>query len=706
MTDDEELHSCITKFMLATCCRSTTNVALSDVLNRISIRKGYDVLIDYKFELVTTGSSAEFYITPPLPHIGDTDTMWCYKGCLAIPARHRPPAELPSHYHSIVTMYEITDSHQPGFVYLKPSYVLRKNEDAIYVAETRKNGVEPTFHLGLSNILSRETNTQYVSQHFSPEICTFLLENDIFSTRPNVHGPAVSIKEYREEVNECIGTCNIFRNTDTVLCMRCLTWPPQAAEWPTRSRSHGWPDPPTIDMIVSNGCDVVRVAHPNCQQDEWMSKNQWRFSFSRAEITLLNSWSPVQQIIYHMLRFVLKYEVLSVNNDLPKLSNYHIKTLILWESEQKPQSWWSAESSFVKLCSSLLYKLCDWVADQCCQQYFITNCNLLDHFVDDASLAICNSLKEVADVSFLLNWFVTNYVGKYAQYHYVDALSGDVWSSEKLKRVMYAAIDNRMNTSFCVPLIRLSYEVQLSVLLHAVHFNSEWSLMFLQELQNYDMGVRNYFTALVYLYASYRVSVYSVTESMLNVLWTLFDPSTAVINDSTAVRPESSGVLCIKRAIKLATYSGVRSNALEMLHNEMSKAYLHHSFIYGQESTYHVVHVLLAALYYKSGHYQAAIKQCQQVLNQDDRGRYPPRSIGAEYLPHIDENVDTAFGLMLLYQHVHQNALNQEQSHTKGKLAFMADLLAQYLIQSAQLFQMLIGRKSIGNVCFCLKTRF
>jgi len=66
-------------------------------------------------------------------------------------------------------------------------------------------------------------------------------------------------------------------------------------------------------------------------------------------------------------------------------------------------------------------------------------------------------------------------------------------------------------------------------------------------------------------------------------------------------------------------------------------------------------------------------------LNQCDRGQYSSRSIGAEYLPLVDENVDIAFGLMLLYQHVQQNAINQEKSHMNGKLAFTADLLAQYL---------------------------
>ena len=50
--------------------------------------------------------------------------------------------------------------------------------------------------------------------------------------------------------------------------------------------------------------------------------------------------------------------------------------------------------------------------------------------------------------------------------------------------------------------------------------------------------------------------------------------------------------------------------------NEMSKAYLHDCLVYGQESTYCVMRILLPALYHKSGHYQSAIDHCEQVLER------------------------------------------------------------------------------------------
>jgi len=119
-----------------------------------------------------------------------------------------------------------------------------------------------------------------------------------------------------------------------------------------------------------------------------------------------------------------------------------------------------------------------------------------------------------------------------------------------------------------------------------------------------------------------------------------------------------------------------------MLHNEMAKAYLHQSLSCGQQSISCVVHILLAVLYYKSGHYQSAIDHCKQALNQCDSEPRNLSCIGAEYLPQIDEIVDAVFGLILLYQHVQLEALNSNakfQPDCVPLRAFTTKLLACYL---------------------------
>ena len=128
MANEDALHRCVTEFMLDTC-----QYTGSDWASLVGFLCGTaDVTIFYSpYETFLSGSSAELYIKPMLSCIGDTDMMAPYNSCLAIPAGHRPPTELPAHFQRRVTVYEIIDSHQPGYVYLKPSYILAKTTRAV-----------------------------------------------------------------------------------------------------------------------------------------------------------------------------------------------------------------------------------------------------------------------------------------------------------------------------------------------------------------------------------------------------------------------------------------------------------------------------------------------------------------------------------------------------------------------------------------------
>ena len=330
-----------------------------------------------------------------------------------------------------------------------PSYLLTKSESGTYVLKNIRRSA------GTPRILLKH-DTEATAKVIADKISS--VSDHLHCVVLNIHGPAVQTGTNWTATQVPPGYCthdefvaDVEKRlqllcVDYVLCMRCQLWPPQAADWPRRIRNHGVPDQTTIIEVVSNGCDLVGAVHPSCRQDEWMSEHQWRLSFSRAEVTLLNSWTPVQQIIYHMLRYVLKREVLSKSDDegqdSAKLSNYHIKTLMLWECEEKPQSWWSAESSLIKLCSSLLHKLSEWVANRQCYHYFINDCNLLDHFLD-ASSTICNDLTRLADSSVLLFWFVKNYIRECAQSYprcpCVSALFEDVRNStDRLEKALHA----------------------------------------------------------------------------------------------------------------------------------------------------------------------------------------------------------------------------------------------------------------------------
>ena len=78
---------------------------------------------------LTTGSVAEFYIEPMLPHVGDVDVMHHRSTELSIPRGHLPPTQLPAEFSDYVKVCEIVDSDFPGYVYLVLRYLLTECTD-------------------------------------------------------------------------------------------------------------------------------------------------------------------------------------------------------------------------------------------------------------------------------------------------------------------------------------------------------------------------------------------------------------------------------------------------------------------------------------------------------------------------------------------------------------------------------------------------
>jgi len=330
---------------------------------------------------LVTGSVAEFHIVPMLPCIGDVDVMFYYTSEVAIPDGHEPYTRLPAKFDADVKMYEIRDTRFPGYVFLVPSCLLRK----------------------------RSRDGRYVSVECSLPRCP--LNNGPYVDGIDIHGPA-SLYTQCFTMQKITGMETVYQ-ADSVKCIRSLVWPHQAADWPTRCQNYGWPDSATVDHVVGNGCDVVPVAHPQCRNSEWMSRHQWRLSFSRAEVVLLNNWTPVQQIVYHMLRVFVKTERLAYSEN-GAVDNYRIKTLMLWACELKPLSFWRAESSLFAICVHLLRRFSVWLEDGRCQHYFVSKCNLFGHliscFESQLSAVMCRSITEDS----LAMWFVDNYVRKCA----------------------------------------------------------------------------------------------------------------------------------------------------------------------------------------------------------------------------------------------------------------------------------------------------
>src|SRR6218665_1391025 len=337
--------------------------------------------------IIPCGSHVEFYIRPLLTCIDDVDYLIAYSHeivfsgeCPVLPSDMSGLADTISCYK--MEPYE----KYPGFLRLiswgKLNFNWKYKEyEFNYTPDT--NGYA------------------WVDMNKPRDDYFFLTLNRMtLNLQKTISGPAINQR----------GSENVYiiEGTDFVRCAWCPQWPTEAQGWIKRPRSSGWPTIDIVSKVVQNGCHVVCVNHRSCRDD----KLQWRFSFSLAEVILLQSWTQIQQIVYHLLRFFAKRELIQQNcpKDDEVLCPYHLKTLMLWTCEDRSSKWWSS-STVISVCSELLQRLLEWLKRRFFPNYFIPEANL---FQDQGNSEILEKtvgqLNKFRNAGILCNWFVENYI--------------------------------------------------------------------------------------------------------------------------------------------------------------------------------------------------------------------------------------------------------------------------------------------------------
>jgi len=168
---------------------------------------------------------------------------------------------------------------------------------------------------------------------------------------------------------------------DRVTAVHCLYWPEEAREWITRTRRHACPSKSVIKQVVRYGCDFVNTAHKLSPDRD--KRNEWRSSFSKAELIIIRNWTPGQRVAYRALRLIFK----SIESRMKEtvLCTYYFKTLMLWKCEELPPEFWT-NSHLVKAAHHLLKQMSDWLESRRCPNYFISSNNMMDH-LDQTSVS-------------------------------------------------------------------------------------------------------------------------------------------------------------------------------------------------------------------------------------------------------------------------------------------------------------------------------
>jgi len=669
MADDRVSEQIITQFFLDT-CQFRRRVNNNDVNSSLICVKIEQI---HNFSTLTTGSVAEFYIDPMLSCVGDTDIMAHGKDELAIPAGYAVPTQLPDEFRGHVFVREIISSEYPGYVYLVSSHILteRADDDGKYSSVQCERVV-------LVHDFADDSSHHC---HGPADLLEFPACRSIISA------PSRSVLDLR--------VAQSARSMDVVRCVRCLIWPPQAADWPTRYRSCGWPDRETVDYVVSRGCDTVRVAHPLCRQDEWMGKRQWRLSFSRAEIVLLNRWSRAQQIVYHMLRKIMKTEQLtdSANSEAAKLSNYHIKTLMLWACELKSESWWTDDLNLVRICVRLLHTLAVWLSGARCRHYFISNCNLFDRFQNARYVQVtANRLMSVTR-TWLCKWCVDRYLYGCAQFCPGD-ISDLLWGptliphdgshrTGDLQKAVSAIVEWRKLKSPVWNAIQISmaqFKIMASV--SGSSLTVPVCVCWMDQLAKTDRVLCIFFVAVVFLHVAYKTTQHEMlADEMLDVL------AVTCLHTNDARRCLSarySSMLSLSQATMLTKVvaNKTRTSALKLIETELSKAYFYRALRCtdsDSDAIYCLANVYLAVLYHTSGHYMTAIDHCTMVTRSNDHSMCGLHVVQGEILPRIDDQVDNILGLAVFYQYLQAAALNRRYHEGRHVSVFTVELFAHYL---------------------------
>ena len=139
----------------------------------------------------------------------------------------------------------------------------------------------------------------------------------------------------------------------------------------------GWPSKTLVQDICRKGCHLV-AKQPKVQNLPEHEKGYfWRYSFSAAEkeLFLRGSYGEASSCRKQVLRIL---KALKDELDLQPLKSYHLKTILFYECEAKPQSQQWSSNCLGERFLSLLKRLEKCLEQKSCPHYFIRDFNLFE----------------------------------------------------------------------------------------------------------------------------------------------------------------------------------------------------------------------------------------------------------------------------------------------------------------------------------------
>lgn len=186
---------------------------------------------------------------------------------------------------------------------------------------------------------------------------------------------------------------------DHVPCFHLQFWPSVALKWPDRKPRY-WPEKKTVSQIVSGGCHIV----PKSPRGE--NNNEWRTSFSAAELILSKTLTKFQRKCYLVAKTI--YYTVIKNIDPDVFASYFLKTLMFKLMEKQPCSFWENSSLTEVDVVTILFKDLSCCFDRkILTSFFVDDLNLLERIEND-KLTLA-SVKAAAVAKYPLKCLPTSY---------------------------------------------------------------------------------------------------------------------------------------------------------------------------------------------------------------------------------------------------------------------------------------------------------
>ena len=160
----------------------------------------------------------------------------------------------------------------------------------------------------------------------------------------------------------------IVASNDIILTIRCDGWPHCAWEWLLRDRL--WPDKILVQRICQEGFHIVPKSSP---------EGNFRLSFSNAETTLIENFTPLQHKVIRAFKAVIKYHQSNWSHNIKDIiCTYHLKTIAFWHIEKTTQDSWT-EDNVVSHLLSLIEEFAQALRKRNLPMYFLPKYNLLEN---------------------------------------------------------------------------------------------------------------------------------------------------------------------------------------------------------------------------------------------------------------------------------------------------------------------------------------